>query len=396
MDKMNFRSIDDILNDPELDDILQPLNTVKKESYVDPDIKSLKEIEDWVKDNGRRPINTREDLTERSMFHRLKGLKNKYDKLKDYDDLNLLGSNEETSNNISQKLKKEVEDDLKDNKISTLDDILNDDSALFDGIDDDSTSKLFDTEFYRRRQAELPEVKAKRHRMSDFYEYSVMFKQVQKELSSGQRQLVPFKNYEILLHHFYVLKNQLIYIESFGDEEEKNNENGKYIDRRVHVIYENGTESNVLYRGLGSSLYGRGGKIVTEITDDFELNSEDYQTGYIYVLKSLSDDPRITSISPLYKVGFTSGSVKKRIANAENEPTYLYAPVKEIEEFQIINIKAESLETAIHHALQNYRLDMDIRLSNGNLVSPREWFNVDLETIENIISEIVAKLQMNQ
>ena len=396
MDKMNFRSIDDILNDPELDDILQPLNTVKKESYVDPDIKSLKEIEDWVKDNGRRPINTREDLTERSMFHRLKGLKNKYDKLKDYDDLNLLGSNEETSNNISQKLKKEVEDDLKDNKISTLDDILNDDSALFDGIDDDSTRKLFDTEFYRRRQSEIPEVKAKRRRMSDFYEYSVMFKQVQKELSSGQRQLVPFKNYEILLHHFYVLKNQLIYIESFGDEEEKNNENGKYIDRRVHVIYENGTESNVLYRGLGSSLYGRGGKIVTEITDDFELNSEDYQTGYIYVLKSLSDDPRITSISPLYKVGFTSGSVKKRIANAENEPTYLYAPVKEIEEFQIINIKAESLETAIHHALQNYRLDMDIRLSNGNLVSPREWFNVDLETIESIISEIVAKLQMNQ
>lgn len=393
---MNFRSIDDILNDPELDDILQPLNTVKKESYVDPDIKSLKEIEDWVKDNGRRPINTREDLTERSMFHRLKGLKNKYDKLKDYDDLNLLGSNEETSNNISQKLKKEVEDDLKDNKISTLDDILNDDSALFDGIDDDSTSKLFDTEFYRRRQAELPEVKAKRRRMSDFYEYSVMFKQVQKELSSGQRQLVPFKNYEILLHHFYVLKNQLIYIESFGDEEEKNNENGKYIDRRVHVIYENGTESNVLYRGLGSSLYGRGGKIVTEITDDFELNSEDYQTGYIYVLKSLSADPRITSINPLYKVGFTSDSVKKRIANAVNEPTYLYAPVKEIEEFQIVNIKAESLETAIHHALQNYRLDMDIRLSNGNLVSPREWFNVDLETIESIISEIVSKLQMEQ
>ncbi|KPN79066.1 uncharacterized protein RZ56_12430 [Apilactobacillus kunkeei] len=396
MDKINFRSIDDILNDPELDNILQPLNTVKKESYVDSDIKSLKEIEEWVKDNGRRPINTREDLTERSMFHRLKGLKNKYDKLKDYDDLNLLGSNEETSNNISQKLKKEVEDDLKGNKISTLDDILNDDSALFDGIDDDSTSKLFDTEFYHRRQAELPEVKAKRHKMSDFYEYSVMFKQVQKELSSGQRQLVPFKNYEILLHHFYVLKNQLIYIESFGDEEEKNNENGKYIDRRVHVIYENGTESNVLYRGLGSSLYGRGGKIVTEITDDIELNSEDYQTGYIYVLKSLSNDLRITSIDPLYKVGFTSGSVKKRIANAENEPTYLYAPVKEIEEFQIINIKAESLETAIHHALQNYRLDMDIRLSNGNLVSPREWFNIDLETIENIISEIVAKLQMNQ
>lgn len=396
MGKNNFRTIDDVLNDPELDNILQPLNTSKNENYVDPDIKFLKEIEDWVKDNGRLPTDTKEDLTERSMFHRLKGLKNKYDKLKDYDDLNLLGINEETFDNISQKLKKEVEEDLKSDKISTLDDILNDDSALFDGIDDDSTSKLFNTEFYHRRQAELPDVKAKRHRMSDFYEYSVMFKQVQKELSSGQRQLVPFKNYEILLHHFYVLKNQLIYIESFGNEEEKNNENGKYIDRRVHVIYENGTESSVLYRGLGSSLYGRGGKIVTEINEDIELNNEDYQTGYIYVLKSLSNDPRITSINPLYKVGFTSGSVKKRIANAVNESTYLYAPVKEMEEFQIINIKAEALETAIHHALKYYKLDMNIRLSNGNFVSPREWFHVDLETIENIINEIVSKLQMEK
>ncbi|WKN28900.1 hypothetical protein MUB42_00200 [Apilactobacillus kunkeei] len=261
-----------------------------------------------MNENGRKPTNTKSDLTERSMFHRLKGLKNKYDKLKKYDDLNLLDNGEDDIVNVKKTEMK------KENKFLTLDDILKNGSVLLDDdTDADVTSKLFDTAFYHRRQAELPEAKAKRHRMSDFYEYSIMFKQVQKELSSGQRQLVPFKNYEILLHHFYVLKNQLIYIESFGDEEEKNNENGKYLDRRVHVIYENGTESNVLYRGLGSSLYGRGGKIVTEMTDDFELNSEDYQTGYIYVLKSLSNDPRITSINPLYKVGFTSGSVKKEL-----------------------------------------------------------------------------------
>lgn len=391
MKEKNFRTIDEVLNDPGLDELLKPLTEKKKEPYVDPDVKNLKEVENWVNENGRKPTNTKSDLTERSMFHRLKGLKNKYDKLKKYDDLNLLDNGEDDIVNVKKTEMK------KENKFLTLDDILKNGSVLLDDdTDADVTSKLFDTEFYHRRQAKLPEVKAKRHKMSDFYEYSVMFKNVQKELSSGQRQLVPFKNYEILLHHFYVLKNQLIYIESFGDEEEKNNENGKYIDRRVHVIYENGTESNVLYRGLGSSLYGRGGKIVTEFNEDFELNNEDYQTGYIYVLKSLSNDPRITSINPLYKVGFTSGSVKKRIANAENEPTYLYAPVKEIEEFQIINIKAESLETAIHHALKNYKIDMDIRLSNGNFVSPREWFNVDLGTIENIINEIVSKLQIEQ
>lgn len=389
-----FRNIDDILNDPELDEILRPLNTKSKETYVDPDIKSLKEVEDWVRNNKRMPQNTIQDLTERSMFHRLKGLQKKYDKLKDYDELRLLNSPE---NKLNQRLTEEIQNDTNKKEFNTLADVLMDDSVLFDDIDnDESVNKLFDTKFYHRKQSELPEAKAQRHKMTNFSGYDVMFKKVQQELSSGKRKLVPFKNYEIKLHHYYVLKGQLIYIESFGDTEEKNNKNGKYNDRRVHVIYENGTESNILYRGLGASLYGRGGKIVTEITDNITLTGDDYQTGYIYILQSLSNDPQITSIHPLYKVGFTSGSVKKRIANAENEPTYLYAPVKEILQFQVVNINAEALETAIHHALKDYRLDVDIRLSNGNIVSPREWFNVDLQTIQDVINEIVSKLQMNQ
>lgn len=389
-----FRNIDDILNDPELDEILRPLNTKSKETYVDPDIKNLKEVEDWVRNNKRMPQNTIQDLTERSMFHRLKGLQKKYDKLKDYDELGLLNSPE---NKLNQRLTEEIQNDTNKKEFNTLADVLMDDSVLFDDIDnDESVNKLFDTKFYHRKQSELPEAKAQRHKMTNFSGYNVMFKKVQQELSSGKRKLVPFKNYEIKLHHYYVLKGQLIYIESFGDTEEKNNKNGKYNDRRVHVIYENGTESNILYRGLGASLYGRGGKIVTEITDNITLTGDDYQTGYIYILQSLSNDPQITSIHPLYKVGFTSGSVKKRIANAENEPTYLYAPVKDILQFQVVNINAEALETAIHHALKDYRLDVDIRLSNGNIVSPREWFNVDLQTIQDVINEIVSKLQMNQ
>lgn len=96
-------------------------------------------------------------------------------------------------------------------------------------------------------------------------------------------------------------------------------------------------------------------KDLYERINSFKMkSSDDYETGYIYVVKSLSKDPQIASIDSLYKVGFTAGSVKKRIANAENEPTYLYAPVKLIEQFQVINLSAKSLETAIHHALANY------------------------------------------
>ncbi len=37
----------------------------------------------------------------------------------------------------------------------------------------------------------------------------------------------------------------------------------------------------------------------------------------------------------LHKIGVTKGSVQQRIANAENEPTYLLAPVKVVAEFEI-------------------------------------------------------------
>ncbi|WP_172985979.1 GIY-YIG nuclease family protein, partial [Lactobacillus helveticus] len=170
---------------------------------------------------------------------------------------------------------------------------------------------------------------------------------------------------------------------------------------RLHVIYENGTENFPLRNGLIASLYGsrkRGvyGKAVTEPDDKFEFSADDQITGFIYVLKSLSnnaDVKRIQEDHPLYKVGFTASTVEKRIANAENESTYLYGPVKVVAEYQVINLKPEALETALHHALAQYLLDVDIRATNGKIIHPREWFVVDFDIIDDLIHRIIAKLQ---
>ncbi|WP_431306560.1 GIY-YIG nuclease family protein [Ligilactobacillus pobuzihii] len=88
------------------------------------------------------------------------------------------------------------------------------------------------------------------------------------------------------------------------------------------------------------------------------MTNDDLVTGYIYVLKSASKAPQIASIKPLYKAGFTVNDIQKRISNAENESTYLYAPVEIIEEIQVLNLNAESLETTIHHSLAPYQLDV--------------------------------------
>ncbi len=259
-------------------------------------------------------------------------------------------------------------------------------------------SKLFDTKKLneiQREQENRPEVISHRKRMKNFSSYEVMFQKVQAEIASGQRELRPFKNYELLSKHFYVLKGQLLYIDEIGEEIKLDDKSNRKTDARMHVIYDNGTENNPTRNGLASSLYGRQGRIVTEVENGVELSSDDHVTGFIYVLKSLSDNPQIKKIQAkhtLYKVGFTTGFVQKRIANAENESTYLYAPVQVVAEIKVVNLKAETLETALHHALAQYQLNVDITVANGRIVRPREWFVVDLSVIQDIVQKIVTQL----
>lgn len=398
-----IRSLNDIFNDPAADELL--IKPKKKQVTYDPEVEKFKEIENWVKKhNGKEPEKTTDlsRLGERKLASRLKGIREdpeRIELLKPYDKLGLLKQEDQ---NVS--LKEKVSHEKM--TFNSLDDILNDDSALFDNSGQSLNSKLFDTgslNAFKKSQENVAKNKSKRKTMDDFNKYRPMFKKVQAELTSGKRHLVRYGNNKLKLHGFYVLKGQLMYIESIGSEFKNNNRSDTDTDARLHVIYDNGTENFPLRNGLIASLYGSkqrggGGKIVTEPDDKFEFSADDQVTGYVYILKSLSnnaDVKRIQEDHPLYKVGFTSGTVERRIANAENESTYLYGPVKVVAEYQVINLNPEALETALHHALAQYRLDVDIRAGNGKIIHPREWFIVDLNTINNLVSQIISKLQID-
>lgn len=398
-----IRSLNDIFNDPAADELL--IKPKKKQVTYDPEVEKFKEIENWVKKhNGKEPEKTTDlsRLGERKLASRLKGIREdpeRIELLKPYDKLGLLKQEDQ---NVS--LKEKVSHEKM--TFNSLDDILNDDSALFDNSGQSLNSKLFDTgslNAFKKSQENVAKNKSKRKTMDDFNKYRPMFKKVQAELTSGKRHLVRYGNNKLKLHGFYVLKRQLMYIESIGSEFKNNNRSDTDTDARLHVIYDNGTENFPLRNGLIASLYGSkqrggGGKIVTEPDDKFEFGADDQITGYVYVLKSLSnnaDVKRIQEDHPLYKVGFTSGTVERRIANAENESTYLYGPVKVVAEYQVINLNPEALETALHHALAQYRLDVDIKAGNGKIIHPREWFIVNLNTINNLVSKIISKLQMD-
>lgn len=399
MNNQTIHSLEDVFNDPEANELLAP-KPKPKTVNSNPDVEHFKEIQEWIKQHGgKEPEKTRDmsRMAERRMANRLKGYRSHEDMielLKPYDELGLLNQ-ESQKLTLEDKVKKEKHD------FTSLDDILSDDSILFGDHQQTVNGKLFDTKKLheiKREQENQPEKVSQRHHMADFNKYEPLFKQVQAELASGKRQLLPFKNYEIKLHHFYVLNGQLLYIEAVGEKKLTNNKSQRKTDARLHVIYENGTENTPLLNGLAASMYGRNGKIVTEPEGAFKLSSDDQVTGYIYVLKSESDNPEVRRVQEdhaLYKVGYTAGSVERRISNAENESTYLYGPVKVVGEFQVANVDSEALETAIHHALANYRLDVDITAPNGKLIHPREWFVTNFQTIKDTVYEIVSRLNQS-
>ena len=167
-------------------------------------------------------------------------------------------------------------------------------------------------------------------------------------------------------------------------------------DARTRCIYENGTESDILLQTLRKNVVGDG-YAVTELQDEtnagFFDNSDvvanDKITGYIYVLSSLSQNPAIKDVKHLYKIGFSTNSVEQRIANAENEPTYLMAPVKVQASYKVVNMNSQKFEDLIHQLLKPVQFQVSVFDEKGIEHQPQEWFVVPLPVVDVIIQKIM-------
>ena len=90
----------------------------------------------------------------------------------------------------------------------------------------------------------------------DFDSFKPMFKQVQQEIESGIRQARPFElKAEICPGSWFIVGGQKAYVASAG--ETFTNAQGK-TDARLRVIFDNGTESNLLMRSLQRALVSWG------------------------------------------------------------------------------------------------------------------------------------------
>jgi hypothetical protein len=292
----------------------------------------------------------------------------------------------------------------------TIDDILNDDG--FGLLDTDSELDIFKFNHTPKPQNRAEtDFAAKRApiKEKEFEQYEKMFHKVHQELKDGVRKISDFKDVEQHLKagRFYLLDGVLLYLEDVEQEREDSVKLGKNTrrrkDGRTRIIFENATLSNMLYRSLGKSLYSNG-KRITEPkelnTPDLFVNAdsvkeEDIQTGWVYVLKSKSENEEIKNIKDLYKIGFSSTPVEERIKNAKNEATYLYSDVHLVATYSCNNINANKLESLLHRFFANACLNIDLFNDNGQRITPREWFVVPFDVLDEAISLILGGIILN-
>jgi hypothetical protein len=165
-------------------------------------------------------------------------------------------------------------------------------------------------------------------------------------------------------------------------------------DARLRVVFDNGTESNLLMRSLQKALTSdNAGRRISEpiagplFADHPEEGDE--ASGTIYVLRSKSDHPLIVQHRDLvHKIGVTTMEVKQRIARAALDPTFLMADVEVVATYELFNINRSKLENLIHRIFDPARFEVEIRDRFGTPVQPKEWFMVPLFVIDEAVERI--------
>lgn len=241
------------------------------------------------------------------------------------------------------------------------------------------------------QKREVDEV-ATREACEDFDDFHPIFERVECEIKNGLRVTRRFKeDASIERTNLFILGGQMAYVAEVGETIKAPNGDN---DARLRVIYSNGTESNILRRSLQRALYKDDtGRRVTEpdsgplFSDQWE--DEDVESGTIYVLRSRSDHPTVASHRELiHKIGVTGGKVETRIANAENDATYLLAKVDVVATYKLAGINRTKLENLLHRMLATAQLELMINDRFGKPVKPREWFLLPLSAIDEAVERI--------
>ena len=332
---------------------------------IDRLVKAFQEVNAFVETHGREPSPDTLDIAERKLGARLVGIRASAEKtaeLQQYDTHDLLTITEAPT---------------------SLEQILTDDLDLLG-----DTSGLFDVSGLPVRKKPDEGTRALRVKAEDFASFAELFADKHRGLGEGTWKLSPFTGESSIIDgRFFLINGLMCFVADVLEPDTEHGENKP----RLRVIFENGTQSSMYRESLANRLYETGGQALTRttVTAD-EIGDADVESGYIYVLRSLSEHPEIRSLHDLYKIGFSRGPVEKRIAGAAKSATYLMAPVEIVATYRAYNLRPSALEHLLHRLFAAVRLDASVVDMVGDSVSATEWFLVPLPVIDRAIELIIS------
>jgi len=339
----------------------------------------FEDIERFVEQHGRAPEHGEErDIFERLYAVRLDRLRRSPEcraVLRDADTQGLLGeAAEPTSASPNEPDDAELQAELADVAV------------------EDDLTKLVHVRPHEERK--VAEEVAQRSPCPDFDIFRPIFEKVQKELDAKTRTTVPFEHDGgFKVGDLFILDGQKAYVAAVGEAMMK--EFGRE-DRRLRVVFDNATESNMLLRSLQRALYKveHGRRILPSgqaIAPLFTATQEDgdQESGHIYVLRSKSEHPYVAQNRLiLHKIGMTGGDVRARLANAKKDATYLLADVEVVATYRLANVNGKKLEALLHRLFSSVRVDLTLKDRFGFDVAPTEWFLVPATAIDEAIERI--------
>ncbi|NRP10368.1 MULTISPECIES: GIY-YIG nuclease family protein [unclassified Marinobacterium] len=404
--KQPRRTLDEIFSEPDEYGLLD--DRPAKQPVTRIDQSRFEEINVFVDSHNREPLSDG-DLSEKTLARRLAAFRNDSnlsDGLQAFDRHGLLvcDSGDEESNEweLVSCLGSDSPIDEIDESATSLDDIFNSDA--FGALGGDSDEDIFQmTHVPAVDDKNRPDEIAQRKKCEDFYQFKSIFEKTQSDIDEGKVEAVTFaRDSQIDVGDMFIYLGNLLLVDEVGEYEE--DDKGRY-NPRLRVIYDNGTESNILFRSLGRGLHKdpHSKRIIREadsVVDAFSnITHKDKRSGQIYFLRSLSENPNIKAIPNLVKIGYTENTVEERTKNAEKDPTFLEAPVKIVGAFECFNLNPNRFETLIHGVLHAQKLRMTLMGSDGKTYHPNEWFMVDLETAKEVATRIIdgsiVKYRMN-
>jgi hypothetical protein len=341
-------------------------------------VAGFEDIQRFYEQHGRAPLHGEErDIFERLYavrLDRLRGLSEYRDLLEPLDHQGLLGAGASSAAQPA--------------------DGLDDDELLAQlGVEANGSSDITSLRHVRStEERRAAEDIANRERCEDFDRFKPLFDQVQAELKDGTRQSRPFElKAEIKPGAWFIVAGQMAYVAEA--EASFTNAQGR-TDARLRIIFDNGTQSNMLMRSLQRSLNkDEAGRRITDpvagpLFSDSQEDSDEV-SGTIYVLRSKSNHPVVSANRELvHKIGVTGSNVAQRLAGARLQTTFLMADVEVVTTYRLFNINRSKFESLIHKIFDPARLDIEVRDRFDRPIVAREWFLVPLFVIDEAVKRI--------